>query len=78
MTILKSRGLESCDGILGLSPATYGKHSFLAELKISGVIEHAIVSFSNAFFQENKFEFSLFPGNNDTRSYVTFGGYNAS
>jgi hypothetical protein len=37
------------DGILGLSPKNYGRHSLLPELKISGLIDKTIVSFSNSF-----------------------------
>jgi len=39
------------DGILGLSPKNYGRHSLLPELKISGLIDRTIVSFSNAFLE---------------------------
>ena len=39
------------DGILGLSPKNYGRHSLLPELKISGLIDKTIVSFSNAFYK---------------------------
>ena len=50
MTIISSTGMETCDGILGLSPKSYNRHSFLSELKSAGLIKHAIVSFSNNFF----------------------------
>lgn len=49
MTITDSKGMETCDGILGISPRNYARHSYLQELKIAGIIDHAIISFSNAF-----------------------------
>lgn len=62
------------DGILGLSPKNYGRHSLLPELKISGLIDKTIVSFSNAFYMES-YNQKL---SKDLDSYVIFGGLNAS
>lgn len=62
------------DGILGLSPKNYGRHSLLPELKISGLIDKTIVSFSNAFYQSSY----NYNHTSDHDSYVIFGGYNAS
>jgi hypothetical protein len=62
------------DGILGLSPKNYGRHSLLPELKISGLIDKTIVSFSNAFYK-NSANYNL---TNDQASYVIFGGLNSS
>ena len=62
------------DGILGLSPKNYGRHSLLPELKIGGLIDRTIVSFSNGFYSGSV-------GQNhsgDLESYVIFGGLNAS
>lgn len=56
------------DGILGLSPKNYGRHSLLPELKIGGLIDKTIVSFSNGFYGTNS----------DLESYVIFGGLNAT
>jgi len=47
------KGLDMADGILGLSPKNYGRHSLLPELKISGLIDKTIVSFSNAFYKDS-------------------------
>ena len=47
---INSEGLDMADGILGLSPNNYGRHSLLPELKINGLIERTIVSFSNAHY----------------------------
>ena len=33
-----SKGLDRCDGILGLSPKDYGTHSIIPELKRAGLI----------------------------------------
>jgi hypothetical protein len=38
-TIVSSYGLKNADGILGISPKKYGRHSLLIELKIAGLIE---------------------------------------
>jgi hypothetical protein len=46
---MESKGLEGCDGILGLSPKDYGTHSILPMLKRAGVINRVLISFSNAF-----------------------------
>jgi len=62
------------DGILGLSPKNYGRHSLLPELKASGLIDRTIVSFSNAFFQ-GTYNYNR---TKDPDSYVIFGGLNAS
>jgi len=51
MTIMDSKGMETCDGILGISPKNYNRHSYLQELKIAGVIKHGIISFSNAYYK---------------------------
>ena len=29
MTIMRSKGMETCDGILGISPVNYARHSYL-------------------------------------------------
>ena len=75
MTITESKGMDTCDGILGISPKNYARHSFLQELKIAGLIDHGIISFSNAYdpksFQGKEFS-------HDVRSYATFGGINAT
>ena len=62
------------DGILGLSPKLQGRHSLLVELKIAGLIDKTMVSFSNAFYKGT----NLYNRYNDHYSYMTFGGYNAS
>ena len=62
------------DGILGLSPKNYGRHSLLPELKISGLIDKTVVSFSNAYYR-NTGNFNV---TKDQASYVIFGGMNAS
>lgn len=62
------------DGILGLSPNNYGRHSLLPELKISGLIERTIVSFSNAHFPGSR----NYNESHDAPSYVIFGGMNES
>lgn len=62
------------DGILGLSPKNYGRHSLLPELKISGLIDKTIVSFSNSFSSGS----SNYNLSHDQDSYVIFGGLNAS
>jgi len=36
--VMEAKGLEGCDGILGLSPKDYGSHSILPALKRSGAI----------------------------------------
>ena len=62
------------DGILGLSPRNYGRHSLLVELKIAGVIDKTQVSFSNTFYKDT----DLYNKTRDHYNYVIFGGYNAS
>ena len=62
------------DGVLGLSPVNYGRHSFLVELKIAGLIEKTQVSFSNAFYKHSR----LSNKSRDHFSYIIFGGYNSS
>lgn len=39
MTITESKGMDTCDGIMGISPKSYAKHSFLQELKTAGIID---------------------------------------
>ena len=75
MTITESKGMETCDGILGISPKNYARHSYLQELKIAGLIDHGIISFSNAFDEES---FQVKEFSKDTMSYATFGGINAT
>jgi hypothetical protein len=62
------------DGILGLSPKNYGRHSLLPELKINGLIDKTIVSFSNAFYNSS----TNLQSYGDQASYVIFGGLNSS
>ena len=75
MTITESKGMETCDGILGISPKSYAKHSFLQELKIAGAIDKAIISFSNNFLKDS---FLRNTTGLSEKSYAIFGGYNAS
>lgn len=72
--VVQSKGLESCDGILGLSPKDYGSHSLIPALKREGLIERQVISFSNAFHEAS------FKSRNydDKQSYMVFGGYNES
>lgn len=72
--VIQSKGLENCDGILGLSPKDYGTHSIIPMLKRAGLIERQLISFSNAF-HEASFKAERY---NDTQSYMVFGGYNES
>lgn len=60
------------DGILGLSPKNYGRHSLLPELKINGLIDRTIVSFSNGYFNRTY----NYNKTRDESSYVIFGGMN--
>lgn len=62
------------DGILGLSPRYQSRHSLLAELKIAGLIDRTMVSFSNAFYEGT----SHFKDSRDPYSSIIFGGYNES
>ena len=71
---MTGQGLELADGILGLSPKNYGRHSMLPELKISGLIDRTLVSFSNSFYR-NTANYNL---TQDPNSYVIFGGLNSS
>lgn len=72
--VVESTGLDGCDGILGLSPRDFGKHSLLADLKREGLIDRTIVSFSNAFHNTTfKAKYHM-----DLESYMVFGGYNES
>jgi hypothetical protein len=71
---MSGQGLEMADGILGLSPKNYGRHSLLPELKISGLIDRTMVSFSNSFYRDT----ANFNQSHDMASYVIFGGLNAS
>lgn len=73
-TVTKSVGLTMADGILGISPKNYGKHSLLAELKIAGLIEKTQISFSNAFYKGT----DLYKKHPDHYSYMIIGGFNAS
>jgi hypothetical protein len=73
-SIITGKGLEMADGILGLSPKNYGRHSLLPELKISGLIDKTIVSFSNSFYN-GTVNFNI---SHDMPSYVIFGGLNKS
>ena len=69
---MESKGLEGCDGILGLSPKDYGSHSILPGLKRGGMIERQLITFSNAFHdKDHKSQY-----HNDRESYVIFGGVN--
>lgn len=47
--VMEAKGLDGCDGILGLSPKDYGHHSILPMLKRANLIERLLISFSNAF-----------------------------
>ena len=69
---VNSEGLDMADGILGLSPGNYGRHSLLPELKIAGLIDRTIVSFSNAHFLGSR----NYNASHDAGSYVIFGGMN--
>lgn len=71
---MEAKGLDGCDGILGLSPKDYGSHSIIVMLKSAGLIDRMLISFSNAFYKSSfKYEFSP-----DPTSYMVFGGYNES
>lgn len=70
-----SQGMETCDGILGLSPRHAGRHSLLIELKVSGLIDKAMVSFNNAFYKGTPL---LYKSGHGTDSNVIFGGFNES
>ena len=50
---MEAKGLDGCDGILGLSPKDYGSHSILPALKRSGAIQRMLISFSNAFHESS-------------------------
>jgi hypothetical protein len=69
---MESKGLDGCDGILGLSPKDYGSRSLLPSLKRSKLIDRIIVSFSNAF-HPSTFKAKFYK---DEESYVIFGGVN--
>ncbi len=71
---MTSKGLDSCDGILGLSPKDYGSHSIIPHLKRHGLIERQLISFSNAF-HNSTFKSKYYE---DNESYMIFGGYNES
>ena len=75
MTMTDSTGMEQTDGILGISPRAYGRHSFLQELKIARIIDHGIISFSNAFSEKGSQPRRFLQ---DKRSYAIFGGINAT
>lgn len=69
---MQSKGLDGCDGILGLSPRDYGDRSLLPGLKRGGMIDRLLVSFSNAFHASSfKAQF-----HDDRESYMVFGGVN--
>jgi len=70
--VMESKGLEGCDGILGLSPKDYGTHSILPMLKRTGLVDRLIISFSNAF-HKSTFKAKFYE---DQQSYMTFGGFN--
>lgn len=70
--VMEAKGLDGCDGILGLSPKDYGTHSILPMLKRAGLIDRLIISFSNAF-HESSFKYGYHP---DKYSYMVFGGVN--
>lgn len=69
---MESKGLDGCDGILGLSPRDYGSRSILPSLKRQGLIDRIIISFSNAFHPAT-FKAKFY---DDEESYVIFGGVN--
>jgi len=69
---MTSKGLEGCDGILGLSPKDYGTHSIIPSLKRGGMIDRQLISFSNAF-HKSSFKYQYHP---DDQSYMVFGGVN--
>mmetsp|Transcript_1795 Transcript_1795/g.2348 ORF Transcript_1795/g.2348 Transcript_1795/m.2348 type:complete len:350 (+) Transcript_1795:1196-2245(+) len=73
MSIMESKGMDTCDGILGISPKNYNRHAFLAELKIGGLIDRGIISFSNAYY---KASFQQKEWARDKHSYAIFGGIN--
>jgi len=75
MAITESKGMETCDGILGISPKNYARHSYLQELRVAGLIDHGIISFSNAFAHKG---FHRTVTEKDRRSYAIFGGINAT
>lgn len=69
---MESKGLDGCDGILGLSPKDYGSHSIMTMLKRAGLVDRLLISFSNAFHKSSfKAKFA-----DDQQSYMTFGGFN--
>ena len=51
--VMEAKGLDGCDGILGLSPKDYGSHSIIVMLKSAGLIDRMIISFSNAFYKSS-------------------------
>lgn len=73
----ESKGIKMADGILGLSPQYNGRHSFLAELKVAGLIDHTMVSFDNAFYRGTPL-LKQSTANQSQISTVIFGGYNES
>jgi hypothetical protein len=50
---MEAKGLDGCDGILGLSPKDYGSHSIIVMLKSAGLIDRMLISFSNAFYKSS-------------------------
>ena len=77
MAITDSKGMDTCDGILGISPKNYDRHSYLQELRAAGIIDHGIISFSNAFGNKG-FHHNVTLAHPDRRSYAIFGGINAT
>lgn len=51
--IMEAKGLDGCDGILGLSPKDYGSHSIIPSLKRAGLVDRLLISFSNAFHKDS-------------------------
>lgn len=70
--VMQSKGLDGCDGILGLSPKNWGSRSILPGLKEGGMIDRILISFSNAF-HPSSFKSNFY---DDKYSYVVFGGVN--
>ena len=70
--VMNAKGLDGCDGILGLSPKDYGSHSILPMLKRAGMIDRLLITFSNAFYETSfKAQYHY-----DRNSYMIFGGVN--
>ena len=70
IALYKSEGIFNYDGILGFAPINPDNpfpFNFLKELKETGLIENAMISFSLASVE-----------NPELKSYALFGGYNSS